>query len=1359
MANVSSYEYLKKIMDRERATSMDGTILGASGGFAAVRIRGSSRVLRDVRVPSHIPYSLLIKDRACSVGLGAGVVFLLGVYPGTNDGARGYLQKTKALRVPGVTVVKEQPNARFKITITRPTGATNYNFYGNDDGTGNNAHLISSGSYGSATSIDVYSRYNENYMYFAAEATDSYGNQSPVSSWVTDATVPPTPSLFTVTVIGMKKVQVSVSATDLTRSNSVKSGFVYWQAAWAETSGGSYTEIETLSHAPIWTIDNPSSDVNNIWIKIRAVDATGATSAWSSAKRDTVAPARIPAGISVIVVDATHIRVAVNMATDTSADEIGFRRWVVYGCATVDGTYSVIARMTSPQMDIVHGIGADPFIKLAAEDWAGRIGTQSAAVQDTTAPDIPSGITVNALNNFKIQIVIDPETDTSGDHVGFRQWRIYSCDTEGGSYVSRAYTKNLITEIINPHLATTPNPYFKLRAYDWAGNYSGLTAAVRDTNTPAQPTGLTITTAIDHVIIKVDEGTDLSHVSPGFRYWKIMWSSSSGGTYYDTKISFDMTTGVAIIPAPRNVLRYYKVYAHDWAGNVSAASAVLSGGGRDPGHGIVEDRFSTYGVLEPNDPDGIGWTLITGMNSNEPTLSGGNVVTSGRITGDAARTLTSTAKTITKPFVYNMSAAAGWGDEDYIVCYAWSTDASKQLTLKFEVDVSNYYYYTWTLSVGANWCKAKKKNLSTTGSPTWTGITAVVLTSADPGSYILIDDVRLSNADTDDLSTINETGNKWEFSGGEWHILPGNQLREPSRPYMLAQYLTGGAATYYAYVARSDISYGTAAMGGYFWGANGTMALAFCMDLSSGLTCLAVEVVCGTSASYVRLVKYVNGSRTQLASKTLAAGTLTHSKVFQVGVDFRAMGTGVPGAIKVYFTTTTSNMFTATYHVLTYTDTSINRGGYAGVINRQCRVRIFDFRAGSPEHALTADEAFLAHSLGSTVSVPDDGWIGLASDRGRFVIEKAEEAPDTIKVQNAIFQPDALKMGDVSATSISDDETMEGNADDAVPTEKAVKAYVDGKASGLVTTAHTHNKLVASDESPDPALSVDADGNVGIGIAAGPGILLHLFKDGAGAGTTELRIEGDTAGDIARLWLRSGTSDFIISHDSVNNALIFYDEQTLNEVARFSTAGLKLFATGADINEFSTDTTMAGNSNDAVPTEKAVKAYVDGKASGLVTTAHTHAKLVASDGSPDPALSADASGNLTAVAALTVNAGNLIIGDHNLIGNYASSLLDDNALSFTPGKTVGVLIVYSRHTTYKASYAILTYRTVATVFTQLMVTGTNVEVTTGELTGTTGTDGKLTISTHTDGTHTDGKIYIENRLGATYYPGWICLGL
>ncbi len=69
---------------------------------------------------------------------------------------------------------------------------------------------------------------------------------------------------------------------------------------------------------------------------------------------------------------------------------------------------------------------------------------------------------------------------------------------------------------------------------------------------------------------------------------------------------------------------------------------------------------------------------------------------------------------------------------------------------------------------------------------------------------------------------------------------------------------------------------------------------------------------------------------------------------------------------------------------------------------------------------------------------------------------------------------------------------------------------------------------------------------------------------------------------------------FSISHDGDDNALFIYAGcNTPNQIAKFDrTNGLTL-STGASVNEFSIDGTLAGNSDFVVPTEKAVKTYVD----------------------------------------------------------------------------------------------------------------------------------------------------------------------
>ncbi len=99
----------------------------------------------------------------------------------------------------------------------------------------------------------------------------------------------------------------------------------------------------------------------------------------------------------------------------------------------------------------------------------------------------------------------------------------------------------------------------------------------------------------------------------------------------------------------------------------------------------------------------------------------------------------------------------------------------------------------------------------------------------------------------------------------------------------------------------------------------------------------------------------------------------------------------------------------------------------------------------------------------------------------------------------------------------------------------------------------------------------------------------------------------DSAGNVF-MDLGSGTEGLYF-----NNGLIALDLGITNHIA--TTNGIVLvdlktglitnatvaLATGATVNEFSTDGTLAGNSDIAVPTEKAVRAYVDGVRTNIQT--------------------------------------------------------------------------------------------------------------------------------------------------------------
>jgi hypothetical protein len=81
---------------------------------------------------------------------------------------------------------------------------------------------------------------------------------------------------------------------------------------------------------------------------------------------------------------------------------------------------------------------------------------------------------------------------------------------------------------------------------------------------------------------------------------------------------------------------------------------------------------------------------------------------------------------------------------------------------------------------------------------------------------------------------------------------------------------------------------------------------------------------------------------------------------------------------------------------------------------------------------------------------------------------------------------------------------------------------------------------------------------------------------------------------------------------------------------------------------------------------------------------------------------------------------------------------------FKPKNITGVIDFGSQNAT---NWGKIFYNT-ATPSTVALNVGSNVDRTTGALTGTTGTDGKVTVSAHTDG-----YVYIENRSGSsrTFY--------
>ena len=170
---------------------------------------------------------------------------------------------------------------------------------------------------------------------------------------------------------------------------------------------------------------------------------------------------------------------------------------------------------------------------------------------------------------------------------------------------------------------------------------------------------------------------------------------------------------------------------------------------------------------------------------------------------------------------------------------------------------------------------------------------------------------------------------------------------------------------------------------------------------------------------------------------------------------------------------------------------------------------------------------------------------------------------------------------------------------------------------------------------------------------------------------TSATFSGELTADSLNL-LSGGTDGSILNVDTIGCDQIIGDADNNtsikfagSETIEFRSNGdlevtidescLKL-RTGTSINEFSTDVNLAGDSDDAVPTEKAVKAYVDASVPTSVATATT----------------ATTATNVTLSADNSTNASHFIPFANSATGSQG--LQTDNTLSYNPstnGLSVG----------------------------------------------------------------------------------------
>ena len=247
--------------------------------------------------------------------------------------------------------------------------------------------------------------------------------------------------------------------------------------------------------------------------------------------------------------------------------------------------------------------------------------------------------------------------------------------------------------------------------------------------------------------------------------------------------------------------------------------------------------------------------------------------------------------------------------------------------------------------------------------------------------------------------------------------------------------------------------------------------------------------------------------------------------------------------------------------------------------------------SGNP-HQVTAAEVGLGNNDNTSdadkpVSIAQQAALDLKVDLADYNVHThnlLRNAADTITGLTVDSAGDVLLRNGVSINEFSTDGTLGGDSDDAVPTERAVKQYIDNEIA-----AYRPTEMTSPDGTPAIALSIDASGRMSL--VNGPGVD-RITDDTTLAGNSPLALPTESAVkgyvdtlQAAFVGFRLRTPD-----SSIMNAL------------EIDNSGRAFFPNGVGITRFSADNTLASASDDYVPTEKAVKEYVDNRVNGITQT-------------------------------------------------------------------------------------------------------------------------------------------------------------
>ncbi|MGW1714205.1 pectinesterase family protein [Streptomyces sp. NPDC002156] len=278
--------------------------------------------------------------------------------------------------------------------------------------------------------------------------------------------------------------------------------------------------------------------------------------------------------------------------------------------------------------------GARYYYRLVAVDKSGNVSGGSSVVnvtsKDVTAPTAPTNVTVTGSGTGNTVAWGRPTADTV-------KYRVYRATSATGTGVTKL-ADTTAASYNDASAAEKTTYYYAVAALDAAGNEGARSAYVSgtrpDTTAPAAPASLTATGMLGSV-----ELTWTSGDYPDTVAYEVWSSASADGTY--TKLASIDEGYFNDISAVAGAVTYYKVYALDAAGNVSAA-ATVSGSALTPPDTTAPDAPSGLAAVGGDREIKLSWTAPvteTGLRyriyrstSPDVALTGANLVAAGQTT-------------------------------------------------------------------------------------------------------------------------------------------------------------------------------------------------------------------------------------------------------------------------------------------------------------------------------------------------------------------------------------------------------------------------------------------------------------------------------------------------------------------------------------------------------------------------------------------------------------------------------------------------------------------------------------------------------------------------------------------------------